>query len=89
MSMVSEELALLARGYSLIAGVDEVGRGCWGGPVMAAAVVFDPQWFHVPDVLKGITDSKQLSHGRRSAMVAQIEQGPLMELLEPEAEMAA
>ena len=35
---------LLAQwGYGRIAGVDEVGRGCLAGPVVAAAVVVDPR----------------------------------------------
>src|SRR5690242_6418478 len=30
-----------ARGVRLVAGVDEVGRACWAGPIMAAVVLFD------------------------------------------------
>ena len=33
------EFALKKQGYSLIAGVDEVGRGSWAGPVVAASVI--------------------------------------------------
>jgi ribonuclease HII len=36
---LAEEKALLAQGYLLIAGVDEVGRGALVGPVVAAAVI--------------------------------------------------
>ena len=39
-----------------IAGVDEVGRGCLAGPVMAAAVILPPD-AHIPN----IKDSKKLS----------------------------
>jgi ribonuclease HII len=34
------ELDLHSKGYDLIAGVDEAGRGAWAGPLVAAAVVF-------------------------------------------------
>ena len=36
---LEEEMALLSQGYSFIAGVDEAGRGCLAGPVVAAAVI--------------------------------------------------
>ncbi len=46
-----------------IAGVDEVGRGPLAGPVVAAAVILDPQ-FHID----GLADSKKLSEKRRDAL---------------------
>jgi ribonuclease HII len=52
--------ALIAAGYSLVAGIDEVGRGCWAGPVVAASVILPPRLR-----LPGVTDSKLLSHPRR------------------------
>lgn len=54
--------------YARIAGVDEVGRGPWAGPVMAAAVILDPR--HIPD---GLNDSKKLSHKRRVALAEELE----------------
>jgi len=36
------ELAILASGSGHVVGIDEVGRGCLAGPVVAAAVVLDP-----------------------------------------------
>jgi ribonuclease HII len=58
-----QEHALQARGYRLVAGVDEVGRGALAGPVMAAAVILplgaDFPW------LKLVRDSKQLSPRQR------------------------
>lgn len=36
---IEHEQALYACGYEHIAGIDEAGRGCWAGPVVAAAVV--------------------------------------------------
>jgi ribonuclease HII len=52
--------ALIKGGYPLVAGIDEVGRGCWAGPVVAAAVILRPR-----ERLAGVTDSKLLSHARR------------------------
>ncbi|MBI5968570.1 MAG: ribonuclease HII [Deltaproteobacteria bacterium] len=54
------EKELRARGFRLIAGLDEAGRGPLAGPVVAAAVV-------LPEAgkLKGIDDSKKLSAGQR------------------------
>ena len=45
------------KGLQFIAGVDEVGRGCFAGPVVAAAVIL-PSDFHATDK---INDSKKLS----------------------------
>jgi len=42
------------------AGCDEAGRGCLAGPVVAAAVIFPPDYFN-----KNINDSKQLSEKQR------------------------
>ena len=48
-------------GFSFVAGVDEAGRGCMAGPVVAAAVIFtDPD--KIPD---GIHDSKQMTPAAR------------------------
>ena len=52
-----------ARGYARVAGVDEVGRGPLAGPVVAAAVVLDPNNF--PD---GLNDSKKMSQKKREAL---------------------
>lgn len=72
-SLVREEQALLAQGYTRIAGIDEVGRGCWAGPVVAAAVIFPPQLLMQPEPLAGITDSKLLTAGQRRVLAARIE----------------
>ena len=50
------ETDLWNNGYSLIAGVDEAGRGCLAGPVVAAAVIC-PQNVRID----GVNDSKKLS----------------------------
>ena len=57
----------LARGFSRIAGVDEVGRGPLAGPVVAAAVVLPPGF-----EAQGITDSKKLSAKRREELARHI-----------------
>ena len=55
-------------GYSLVAGVDEVGRGCLAGPVVAAACVLDP----AKPLPKGLDDSKKLSRARRDEIAAEL-----------------
>ncbi len=60
-----EEQALLARGRRAIAGVDEVGRGAWAGPVAAAAVILPHAAYVSRELLWGVTDSKLLSAGER------------------------
>lgn len=62
------ETDALARGFRGIAGVDEVGRGPLAGPVVAAAVVFEPGIFH-PD----IKDSKLLTARKRERLAGWIE----------------
>lgn len=61
------ELALAARGFTRICGVDEVGRGPLAGPVTAAAVVLDPD--NIPE---GLRDSKTLSAKKRQILAEQI-----------------
>ncbi len=50
------------QGFDYIAGVDEVGRGSFAGPVVAACVVFNPQ---IPNKNIRIDDSKRLSREQR------------------------
>lgn len=50
-----------------VAGLDEVGRGCIIGPVVAAAVILDPE-----RPIQGLTDSKKLSAKKRSELAEQI-----------------
>lgn len=57
----------LRRRYARIAGLDEVGRGPWAGPVTACAVVLDPA--RIPE---GLNDSKKLTAARRETLFAQI-----------------
>ncbi len=69
---VAEELALRAAGHARIAGVDEVGRGCWAGPVVAAAVVLRSDVLDDPAILHGVQDSKTLSAQQRDALYERI-----------------
>ena len=55
------EKELYNDGYTLIAGVDEVGRGPLVGPVVAAAVILPKNY-----KLEGLTDSKKLSEAKRN-----------------------
>ncbi|MFZ2620804.1 MAG: ribonuclease HII [Alphaproteobacteria bacterium] len=63
----SREQVLLAQQFQHIAGVDEVGRGPWAGPVVACAVILNPT-----QLPHGADDSKKLSAKRREELYAQI-----------------
>ena len=56
------------KGYRLIAGVDEAGRGPLAGPVVAAAVVLPAD-----AILQGLDDSKKLSPTRREELFPKIQ----------------
>jgi ribonuclease HII len=60
---------LFRRGYRLICGLDEAGRGPLAGPVVAAAVVLPPE---AAARLPGLGDSKRLSHRARGILVPRI-----------------
>ena len=57
----------MAKGHSLIAGVDEVGRGPLAGPVVTAAVILKEG--HIPE---GLNDSKKLTEKRREILFEEI-----------------
>jgi ribonuclease HII len=59
----------LLKSYCIVAGVDEVGRGSWAGPVTACAVVLDP--YNIPE---GLNDSKKLTAKMREHVFLQIVQ---------------
>ena len=63
----SFETAALGRGFACIAGVDEAGRGPLAGPVIAAAVILDPE-----NIPTGLADSKTLSAARRDRLFVDI-----------------
>ena len=57
------ETKYLEQGFSLIAGVDEAGRGPWAGPVVASAVILDES-----NIPSGLNDSKKLTEKKREAL---------------------
>lgn len=61
------EKPLWAQGYRRLAGIDEVGRGCLFGDVVAAAVIL-PEGL----VLDGVNDSKKLTEKKREELYWQI-----------------
>ncbi len=52
-----KEQKLWRKGYALVAGVDEVGRGAWAGPLVAGAVIFASG----SKLVRGVRDSKLLT----------------------------
>ncbi len=62
------EKQAIADGYKFIAGVDEVGRGCLAGAVVAAAVILDLS----KPLPKGLNDSKKISAKNRVRLDAEI-----------------
>src|SRR5579864_1571366 len=63
------ERELAATGASYVAGVDEVGRGAWAGPVTVCAVIVRAGF---PDPPAGLTDSKRLSPPHRTAIAGEL-----------------
>jgi ribonuclease HII len=63
------ENAVRERGYLLVAGIDEVGRGPLAGPVIAACVVVSK-----PLMLPGLNDSKQVRPEQRRRLAEQIKE---------------
>lgn len=66
-AMYEIERSCRERGFNMIAGVDEAGRGPLAGPVYAAAVILSPD-----TVIKGINDSKKLTEKRREELFCEI-----------------
>ena len=62
------------RGITRLAGVDEAGRGPLAGPVVAAAVVLPVEWVEhgMPESLRQLNDSKQLSESIREELYVNI-----------------
>jgi ribonuclease HII len=69
----SLESAVYGQGFSLVAGVDEVGRGPLAGPVVAAAVIFPPDLTGRETWLEALDDSKRLSPTQRERAVELVE----------------
>lgn len=73
---LEEEMALFNQGYSFIAGLDEAGRGCLAGPVVAAAVIL-PLTEEISAQLEGVRDSKQMTPLARERLFTVIHQHAL------------
>ncbi len=65
--MLKIENDLYEKGYKLIAGVDEAGRGPLCGPVVAAAVILPENY-----KIEGVNDSKKLSEKKREMLYDKI-----------------
>jgi ribonuclease HII len=65
---LEHERELWAAGYRRIAGLDEVGRGAWAGPVVAAAVILPVDRADLQAVLGAVNDSKRLTPRKREAL---------------------
>lgn len=63
----AEERSLRDLGFRHVAGIDEVGRGCLAGPVVAGAVILPPGW--IPE---GLRDSKLLTAETRERLDVEI-----------------
>lgn len=61
-----------ARGYNIICGIDEAGRGPLAGPVYAAAVILPPDC-----VIDGLNDSKKLTEKKREKLFDEIKEKAL------------
>ncbi len=68
------ERALQSKGYRLIAGVDEVGRGPLAGPVVCAAVIMP---LDENALIVGVDDSKKLSEKKREQLAEEIKKRAL------------
>ena len=65
--MLEHEKDIWEQGFTAIAGIDEVGRGCLFGDVVAAAVILPKG-----HVLEGVNDSKKLTEKKRDLLFDQI-----------------
>lgn len=70
---LSEEIRAWRAGYRHVAGVDEAGRGPMAGPVVAAAVVLDPQF--AQPWWSELRDSKLLTARRRAGLAGLLREG--------------
>ncbi|MGB9710922.1 MAG: ribonuclease HII [Thermodesulfovibrio sp.] len=67
MNLFAFDDEILSQGYRSIAGIDEAGRGCLAGPVVAACVSFRDNVF-----IEGIKDSKELTPEQRESFFEKI-----------------
>ncbi len=72
-----EEKLLWDKGLELVAGIDEVGRGAFAGPLVTAAVIFPQNCIFGDSDLHTINDSKVLSPKRRQILSKKIKDAAL------------
>jgi len=77
---LKEEKKLWKKGLKVVAGLDEVGRGCLAGPVVAVATVIDPRtnfkkW---KSLLQKVNDSKKLTPEKREKVFEMIQSAPFL-----------
>lgn len=60
---------LKTNNFSRIIGIDEVGRGCWAGPVYVGAYIYDLE----TEFVDGVNDSKKLSLKKRNEIFLKLQ----------------
>lgn len=78
---LQEELNLWNKGFDYVVGIDEVGRGAFAGPVVAAGVIFSTssiKTLRKHEILSTIRDSKQLSEKTRTKLSEYIKKSCLL-----------
>lgn len=71
---LKHERSLRRRGHTLVAGLDEAGRGSLAGPVVAGAVVLPIERRNLRRALSGVRDSKLMAAAAREHWAGRIEQ---------------
>ncbi len=75
---LEQEKKIWKKGFEVIGGLDEAGRGPIAGPVTAAAVVVEKDW-EIPEVLEQVKGSKQLSRRKREEIYQVLNASPQVE----------
>ncbi len=65
--LIEIEKELVEKGYNIIACIDEVGRGCLAGDVVACAIVMP-----IDNIIPGVKDSKKLTPKKREKLYGEI-----------------
>jgi ribonuclease HII len=71
------ERAARKRGYEVVAGIDEAGRGPWAGPVYAAAAIVDTRKI-AKKGLSALDDSKKLTPETRAELFERLKEGAVV-----------
>lgn len=68
---LSYEKKLFKEGYDYVVGIDEVGRGCWAGPMYMCAYIVNDQY----ELVDGVNDSKKVSKKKRGLIYQELIKG--------------